>query len=96
MKINRIRENFFPIRFSMKKYGIEWSRIGTCCELDYFIPRFLLLLHFAFRDKYYWRCDQCGKIHCIEFVSHTVPYYDKEIREQNKILDDNRCNNDFR
>lgn len=89
-RINRVRESYFPIRFSIRRFGIAWDRIGTCCEMDYFVPRVLLILHFAFRKKYYWRCDQCGKIHCIEFVFHTVPYYDKEIRENNRILDNVR------
>ena len=85
--INRKRNEFFPIRFRIKKYGIVWCRIGSCCDMDYYIPKFLMVLMFAFKDKYYWKCDQCGKTHCIELMYHTVPYYDKEIRENNRMLD---------
>lgn len=84
---NQKRKKLFPIPFKIKKYGIELYRIGYCCGMDYFIPTFLLRLIFVFKDKYYWHCDQCGKTHCIKLVSHTVPYYDKDIRENNKKLE---------
>lgn len=85
--INRRREKPFPIRFTIKKYGFLWYRIGSCCDLDYYIPKFWLILMFVFKDKYYWKCNQCGKIHCSELIYHLAPYYDKVIRENNKMLD---------
>ena len=85
--INRRREEPFPIPFKIRKFGIEWYRIGTCCDIDYYIPKILMVLFFVFKNRYYWHCDQCGKTHCIELVYHTVPYYDKKIRENNRMLD---------
>ena len=82
------RLNLFPIIFEFRKYGIRWSRIGYCCGLSFYKPKRLLILHFALRDKYYYRCPQCGKLHCITMSWHTETYYDKDIREQNRLLGD--------
>ena len=84
--IIRKRINLFPIIFRFKKYGLNWHRIGYCCGLTFYEVKFILLLNFLFKDVVYYRCPQCGKKHGIKLSYHTETYYDKEIREENKLL----------
>ena len=91
--ISRKRLNLFPVVFELKKFGLTWKRIGNCCNLDYFVLKQILLFKFAFTDKVYWRCQQCGKLHCIELQYHFTPYYDSRIREENRSLDNGQIQN---
>lgn len=88
--ITRKRVKLFPIIFKYRKYGLEFRLVGNCCNLDYYVMKWWLLAYFAFFDKYYWRCSQCGKLHCIEMQYHFTPYYDVDLREENKRLGDFR------
>lgn len=88
--ITRKRLKLFPLIFTLKKYGLQFRLVGNCCNLDHYALKCWLLVWFAFKDKYYWRCHQCGKLHCIELQYHFTPYYDSELREENKRLEDFR------
>lgn len=80
----------FPIRFQIKKYGIVWQRIGLCCGLTHYLPKKWLLIRFAISDSYFWRCPQCGRIHGLKLMQHTIPFHTKEMREQNNLLGDKK------
>lgn len=88
--ITKKRLKLFPLRFTIKQNGLTWKRVGNCCNLDHYILKQLLFLHFCFSDKLYWRCHKCGKLHCVELQYHLTPYYDSSIREGNKRLEDFR------
>ena len=80
------RVNLFPIIFSYKKFGLTWQRIGYCCGLTFYELKFLLLIQFAFKDKIYYRCPQCGRLHCIKMDYHASKVNDERCREENKLL----------
>ena len=80
------RLNLFPIIFSYKKWGLTWQRIGYCCGVTYYELKFILLIRFAFKNKIYWRCPQCGRLHCLELSYHASQGYDERCREENKEL----------
>ena len=87
------RLSLFPIIFQFKRFGLTFQRVGNCCSMDHYKLEQLLFLHFCFRDKYYWRCRKCGKLHCVELSYHLVPYSDTKMREENKRLEDFRNGN---
>lgn len=82
--------NLFPIIFEYKKYGLTFRRLGHCCNMDHYTLRVWLLLNFIFRNTYYWKCPQCGKVHGLRLSWHTENYSDKRLREDNKMLEDFR------
>lgn len=86
--IFRRRLNLFPIIFEFKQWGIRWHRIGYCCGNTVYEARALLLLKFIFRDRMYWRCPQCGKVHSVKLSYHLETHFDKKIRDENKLLED--------
>lgn len=89
MRIKK-RLNLFPLIFEFKQYRIKWHRVGYCCGLTFYEAKFILLLKFIFRDKLYFRCPQCGKVHCVKLSYHLETYFNKEIREENKRLEEFR------
>ena len=88
--IIRRRLNLFPLIFEFKQYKIRWHRIGYCCGLTFYEPRFLLLLKFIFKDKIYFRCPQCGKVHSVKLSYHLETHFDKKMREENRMLEEFR------
>ena len=90
MFLKKKRNELFPIFFRIKKYGISWHLVGRCCDIDYYIPSFLLLIIFAFNKEYRWSCSKCGHYHEIEMVYHTVPTINKELRGINNKIDNNK------
>ena len=82
--------SLFPIIFEIRFLGIPYKRIGHCCGLDYYMAKLWLLIRFAFQEKIYWRCSQCGKIHCIKLSYHTEDVWSKEMREENRKLENFR------
>ena len=85
MRIKR-RLNLFPIIFELKTMGLTWKRIGHCCNLDFYMLKQIILFRFLFRDKIYFRCPQCGKLHSVKGYVRTFEVWDKELREENKLL----------
>lgn len=75
------------IIFDKRKYGIQYHRIGSCCGQEKYYPRFLLFLRFAFKNKLYWTCPYCGKLHCITLCWHTVSVHNDYVKHVNKKLD---------
>lgn len=80
------RLNLFPIIFSFKKYGLTWQRIGYCCGLTFYEVKFLLMLRFAFKDTIYYRCPQCGKLHCLKMNYHSNKIFDERCKKENGLL----------
>lgn len=85
--ISRKRLNLFPIIFEYKICGLSFRRLGHCCNMDHYALKKLILLHFMFRDIYYWKCPQCGKVHGLKMSWHTETYFDKQMREDNQRLE---------
>ena len=54
--------------------------------MDHYCLKFWLLLRFAFKDTIYWRCPQCNKKHMIHLSYHIEETWDKELREENRLL----------
>ena len=82
--------NLFPIIFEYRKYGLTFRRLGHCCNHDFYTLKRWLLIQFIFKDVVYWRCPYCGKIHGLKLSWHTETYFDKDIRDINKKLEDFR------
>jgi hypothetical protein len=80
----------FPLVFEFRKYGVTYHRVGYCCGMHHYMLKWLLLIKFGFKNIVSWRCPQCGKLHYVQLSWHIVPFYTKELREENKRLDDFR------
>ena len=74
----------FPLVFEFRKYGMTYHNVGYCCGMNHYMLKFILFLKFALNDKIYWRCPQCGKLHCTVLSWHTVPKFTE--RESGKKI----------
>jgi len=90
MMISVKRLNLFPIIFEYRKYGLTFRRLGHCCNMDHYTLKRWLLLQFLFSDVVYWKCPQCGKVHGLKLSWHTESYFDKDLRANNKRLEEFR------
>ena len=85
MRIRR-RLKLFPIIFELKTMGLTWKRIGHCCNLDFYMLKQIILVRLMFKDRFYFRCPQCGRLHSVKGYVRTFEEYGKDVREENNLL----------
>lgn len=55
-----------------KKYGLLWYHYKCKCGVIHKIPLIYLNLIFSFKQKYYYRCDNCGYVSCLLNIQNIV------------------------
>ena len=55
-----------------KKYGLLWFNHKCKCGNNHKIPLIYLNLIFSFKNKYYYKCNNCFYVSCIRNIQNIV------------------------